>query len=538
MKRSVKILLVVFGLLLTLDAGVVLGIVAMRQTAGNGGQVVPALMGGRKLNEVWSLIERNYVDPVDADSVMDKMLSTMLSSLDPHSVYLSAVEMKRENEELQGYFEGVGLTFRMRNDTVCVQEIIPGGPSDGTGLMAGDRILAVGDYALSGVKRSSDTVVAHLRGPKRSTAVLTVKRYGEKGTRTVSVKRGIVHTNSVAYSGLVDSRTGYLRLTQFTDASYTEFANALLSLKRQGIERLIVDLRGNGGGSLGSCVGICNELLPAERLIVYTEGLHNRREEIYSDGDGMFDKGELVVLIDEYSASASEIVAGAVQDNDRGLVVGRRTFGKGLVQQIFPLRDGSSMLLTIARYYTPSGRCIQRPYERGIDEYYNDFIEQVREEYLEDSTLMKINDSTEYHTVGGRVVYGGGGIYPDHYVRYQSDTLVGYYNALISKGVIDDYAFNIVSREARDLKRRFPTVEQFVRGYSVSQAMMEQLTQRAADAGVKREAEGLAKYYDEIRSYLKATIAESLYSEGAFYAVHLKYDPHIQAVMEIMNAKQ
>ena len=299
------------------------------------------------------------------------------------------------------------------------------------------------------------------------------------------------------------------------------------------MNHLVLDLRDNGGGLMEAAIGICDELLPGRELIVYTQGAHQRRREEHSRPGGLFCKGKLTVLIDEYAASASEIVAGAIQDNDRGIIAGRRSFGKGLVQQQFDLPDHSAARITIARYYTPSGRCIQRPYDKGTDEYYSDFIQSLVDEYKGDSLLAHINDSTPYYTTKGRIVYGGGGIYPDHTIHYKTDENIVYYNQLINKNIINDYAFDIVSSDGRNIVAQHPSEESFVGNYTISEAMLQKLFARGEKAGIKRDAKCISRYRDEISSRLKASVGAMLYSQSAFFAVQLKYDPELKEALNI-----
>ena len=488
-----------------------------------------------KLNAIWSIVDRNYVDRLDADSVMDKVYAAMLSTLDPHSIYLTQKELARETEALRGNFEGVGLLLQMKNDTVCVTQVIPGGPSERAGVQAGDRIIKIDGLDIAGKKMSLDSVVARLRGPRKSMVDITINRLSEHKTATLKVVRNIISMPSLTYSGMLDKKTGYLRLDRFGETTYDEFCNAVKDLKAKGMERLVLDLRDNSGGLLSAALGICDELLPDRELIVYTQGAHQRRQEEHSSRGGLFCKGELIVMIDEYSASASEIVAGAVQDNDRGLIVGRRSFGKGLVQQRFPLPDRSAIQLTTSRYYTPSGRCIQRPYNKGTNEYYADFAQNIIDEYDGDSTLYKINDSTPYYTAKGRTVYGGGGIYPDHTIHYKSDENVVYYNRLLNKGLLSDYIFDYVSYKGSTIKQKHPTEESFLKNYTVSDAMLEQLFANAEKKGIARDAKGIARYREEIRTRIKAGIGDMLYSNNAFYYLLLPYDPELKEALSLMK---
>ena len=489
--------------------------------------------GNSKLNAVWSLAQRHYVDPVDNDTVMDRVCAAVMQSLDPHSVYLTSEVLKKESEELSGNFEGVGIVVQMRNDTVCVSQVIPGGPSERVGIQACDRILEVDGLAVSGAKYVLDSVVARLRGPRKSVVDLKVVRPSAHRTMLLKVVRDVITMPSLSYSGMLDARTGYVCIDRFGETTYREFCKAVSDLKGQGMSRLVLDLRGNGGGLLSAALGICDELLPGKELIVYTEGAHHWREEEHSVPGGLFCKGDLVVMIDEFSASASEIVAGAVQDNDRGIIVGRRSFGKGLVQQQYKLPDHSAVQLTVSRYYTPSGRCIQRPYDRGTDEYYSDFIQHVMDEYKGDSILTKIYDTTPYYTSQGRVVYGGGGIYPDHTIHYKYDDNVVYYNQLANKGIISDYVFDYVSQQGSRIKKEYPGAKDFIGRFRVSDDMLEQMLRRADKAGLKRDSRCISRYSDEIRSRIKAEIGSMMYSTSVFYAVQLRYDPELKEALSV-----
>ncbi len=495
--------------------------------------VIDNASGNTKMDAIWQLVEQNYVDNIDNDSVMDRVYATMLAALDPHSVYLSGKDLKREVEALRGNFEGVGILLRMKDDTVCAQQIIAGSPAQAAGVMAADRIVAVDGRNVTGKETIIDSVVSMIRGPRKSTVKLTIRRPGENAPVIFKVVRDVIPTPSLAYSGMINATTGYIRLDRFAETTYDEFCYALVELKRKGMNHLVLDLRDNGGGLMEAAIGICDELLPGRELIVYTQGAHQRRREEHSRPGGLFCKGKLTVLIDEYSASASEIVAGAIQDNDRGIIAGRRSFGKGLVQQQFDLPDHSAARITIARYYTPSGRCIQRPYDKGTDEYYSDFIQSLVDEYKGDSLLAHINDSTPYYTTKGRIVYGGGGIYPDHTIHYKTDENIVYYNQLINKNIINDYAFDIVSSDGRNIVAQHPTEESFVSNYTISEAMLQKLFARGEKAGIKRDAKCISRYRNEISSRLKASIGVMLYSQSAFFAIQLKYDPELKEALNI-----
>lgn len=525
MKGNVKTSIVVIATVTALVGGICIG--ALTERRDRAAVSRGAGYGDSKLEAIWKLVDKHYVDPLGGDSVMDRVYAAVLSTLDPHSVYLSKSLLARENEELRGNFEGVGIMIRMLEDTVSVIQVIEGGPSERAGVLAGDRILSVDGVPVTGVKMPSDSVVMRLRGRRRSVADLLVWREREGRTVTLKVKRDVIGTPTVVYSGMLDARTGYVRLERFGEHTYDEFCQAVRDLKGRGMKRMVLDLRGNGGGLLSAAIGICDELLGGKEMIVYTDGAHERRKEEHSTPGGLFAEGDLVVMIDEFSASASEIVSGAVQDNDRGLVVGRRSFGKGLVQQQFPLPDGSAVQLTIARYYTPSGRCIQRPYDDGTEQYYNDFVRQVWNEYEGDS-LVAGGDTTPYYTAKGRVVYGGGGITPDRSIGYAKDTNVGYYNQLLSRGVIGDCVFHYVAREGGALRERYADVEHFVKDYAVSDKLLNSVIEAGERKGVARDAKSLSHWQSDIKARIKAEMGNMLFSTSAFYAVMVPFDRELK----------
>ncbi len=537
MNKEIKVPIVILLVITALLIGVYWGVSANLK---RGGVAYSALASGdndTKLGAIRQLIDNYYVDSIESDSLMDMVYSAMMTSLDPHSVYLSQKDLDKTMESLRGNFDGVGIMLRMVNDTVRVQQVIPDGPSEKAGVLAGDYILSVDGIDVSGVKMSSDEVISHLRGERKSTANLKIKRLSENGLRYIKVVRDVIKTPSLTYSGMIDSKTGYIHLSQFSGTTYDEFCTAVKQLKRDGMKRMVLDLRGNGGGLLDQAIGVCDELLPGRELIVYTQGAHQKRYDERSHRGGLFCEGDLIVMIDEYSASASEIVAGAIQDNDRGLIVGRRSFGKGLVQQQFELPDHSAVMLTVARYYTPSGRCIQRPYTKGTDEYYKEYLEQIVAEYENDSLISKVTDSTEYHTTKGRIVYGGGAIFPDHPISYKTDTNFIYYTQLINKAIVYEYVFNLVSRTGTSIKESYPTANDFVKRYKVSDAMLEQLFQLGEKKGLRRNTKSIAKFREEIRSRVKGEIAEMLYSTATYYGILLSSDPELQEALTLWKKR-
>lgn len=488
-----------------------------------------------KLDDAMELIENYYVDKTDSDTLTEQMIAAMLSALDPHSHYLSVNDLKTESETIRGNFEGVGMQLEYVGDTACVSQVFQGGPGEKAGLQPGDRLLSVNGVKIAGAKMSKEDIVNHLRGPHHSVANITVHRYGEKANRRIQVRRDIIETPSIPYSGMLDKQTGYIRLTRFSETSAQEFHDAVAKLKQQGMKSLIFDLRGNGGGLLVAAIDIADELLPNKELIVYTKGAHQRRQDIHSHRGGLFAQGKLAILIDENSASASEVVSGAIQDNDRGIVIGRRSFGKGLVQRQFNLEDGSAIWLTTARYYTPSGRCIQRSYDKGTDEYYAEYLQQMIASATSDSLLTKITDTTKYYTTKGRVVYGGGGIYPDFPLKMHSDSCLVYFNKMIDKGIINQFAFRYITRNYTQLRKKYTSANDFVRNFSVDDAMFKQLINYAAAQGLPRNAHSIAKYNDNMRLMLKALISESLFYSETYYRIMLQSDLELSDARKIFQ---
>lgn len=485
-----------------------------------------------KVSEVLQLVESEYVDEVDIDSLNEKLLTVMLSELDPHSSYLSAKETEHSDEMMRGNFEGIGVVLHNEDDSMYVGQVLADGPSANIGLLPGDKILTVDGDTVSGVGMPSDSVVARLRGPRGKKVMVEIEREGE-GMKTFTIRRGVVPHTTVNCATMLDDTTGYIYLSSFASTSHREFHEALLKLKQQGMQRLIFDLRDNSGGSLQTAVGIAGELLPAGSLIVYTQGAHSRRKDVISHSGGLFTKGSVIVMVDENSASASEVVSGALQDNDRALIVGRRTFGKGLVQGEFELSDGSAVLLTTARYYTPSGRSIQRPYNEGTDKYYRDYLEQLFGEAYADSMTVHITDSTPYSTIGGRTVYGGGGITPDLLLPYRKDESFIYYNALINQRLINRVAFRQVRRNAANLLKRYPSANDFSREYKVPDSVIEDLVREGEKRGIKRNAKSLAVQRKLIEAGIKANIGQCLYGTESFYDAYLPMDEDLNRIKHI-----
>lgn len=505
--------------------GVLMGVMLTSHSGGNASS--HSLQG--KMVEVMKLVESEYVDEVDIDSLSERLVAVMLSELDPHSTYQSARETERTEEMMRGNFEGVGIVLHREGDTTFVGQVLAGGPSDGVGIMPGDLILAVDGVNVVGMQ--SDSVVSRLRGNRGTKVKVAVDRCGRR--LEFGIRRGVVDHTTLSYSTMLDDTTGYIILSTFAETSHDEFRSALKRLKRLGMSRLIFDLRGNGGGSLSSAIGIANELLPSGSLIVYTQGQHQRRQNVYARPGGMFTEGSVVVMVDESSASASEVVSGALQDNDRATIVGRRTFGKGLVQREFHLDDGSSVLLTTARYYTPSGRSIQRPYDRGTDEYYRDYVQQVLDESYAENPTTHVTDSTPYHTVGGRVVYGGGGISPDKQLPYRKDRNYAYYNQLASHGLFNKVAFGYLRRNAEKLLSQYADATDFVKRFQVDDALLQRLVEDGQAIGIVPDKQSLQMLRRQMTDMIKANIGFFLFGTDAYYGVSIREDDDLKQVMEI-----
>lgn len=479
---------------------------------------------GSKLGVVMEVIENNYVDTVNEEKVTQVGLDAVLHSLDPHSAYLPAQDFEKAEEEIQGNFQGIGVQFRMINDTVTVIMPISGGPSEKVGVLAGDRIIVAGGDTLSGKKMSTDNVMKKLKGPKGTRVRLGLAREGVDGLVWVEVKRDVIPTYSVDAAFVVEPGLGYVKVSKFAVNTAKEFERAVRTLSRQGVNTLIVDLRSNGGGLLGACLDMADMFLEAGQGIVYTEGRNRRRTEVFATGKGRYQDMELIVLMDEWSASASEIFAGAIQDNDRGVVIGRRSFGKGLVQEQMTLSDGSALRLTVARYYTPSGRCIQKSYEGGYEDYEEDMLRRYLSGEMTGKDTVSHTDTVKYYTRNGRVVYGGGGILPDIAVPYKTDSLFVYTNKLSSTGHTYDFSFRYANAHRAELKKRYPDAASFTENFVFDDTLFEEFLRYSEGKGLERHPESLAKYGPDVRLTLKALIGRNLYDDAGFYPTYLQRD--------------
>lgn len=488
-----------------------------------------------RVQQISHFIAENYVETPDYMRITERAVSAMLSELDPHSTYIAAKDVERTNEGLQANFEGVGISFQIVNDTISVTDVISGGPCEKVGVQIGDKLLKVDDTVATYKGVNNNFVFRHLRGPRGTEVILTLKREGVPSPLVFHVIRDKIPIHSVDTYFMLDNEVGYIRLSRFARTSHNEVRSAIKELKNKGMKRLIFDLRGNSGGYLDIAFGIANEFLTSNKLIVYTEGQKSPRRDYRSIRGGSFTEGPLVVLIDEYSASASEIVSGAVQDWDRGTLVGRRTFGKGLVQRMFEFYDGAQVRLTTARYYTPSGRCIQKPYDEGIDAYHQDLRNRYEHNEFVNADSVNYPDSLKYYTSKGRVVYGGGGIMPDVFVPIDTIRLSDYYLSLRSAGVLNTFALSWADQHRSD--PNFATFDKFLVNFD-SVAVVQSFIHFAATKNVSRsdvKGEWVASWMNEIARRAVADTTRTIHADSyEEYMQRLLTDP---AFVEQLNQK-
>lgn len=492
--------------------------------------------GQKKLNSILNTIREQYVDEIDADSLIERTLPHLLSNLDPHSAYISAKDLKGVNDELEGSFSGVGVSFAIMNDTICVVEVVSGGPAEKVGMKAGDRIVAIDGENVASVKVTNQDVFSRLRGPKDSEVKLTVRRHGAKNPLTFNVTRGDIPVTSIDASYMIEDVTGYVKVNKFSRNTYGEFMSALNSLTNQGAERFIIDLRGNGGGFMETAVLMANEFLPGYKKIVETRGREKDDSSvILSDGTGRFSKCELVVLIDEFSASSSEILSGALQDNDRGLIIGRRSFGKGLVQQQLVLPDSSALRLTVQRYYTPSGRSIQKDYKPGENiGYESEILDRYNhgEAYSADS--VKFNKDKIFHTSTGRVVYGGGGIMPDIFVPNDTTGITGYYLNVSNARLLQKFTYEYCDLNRENLKSARNT-EELLKMLPSDDTLLYAFVSYASQNGVPARWYYITQSKKLLCEVLKALIARDILGVSAYYEVINADDTNVREALRQLN---
>ncbi len=486
-----------------------------------------------KINSILSYIQNEYVDTVDLDKMTEKAIPTIVDQLDPHSMYIPARELEKFNEPLVGNFSGIGIQFNMNDDTVAVINTIPNGPSEIVGIQAGDRIIKVNDIPVAGVGMQTDSVVNKLRGPKGSTVRVSVLRRNEKELLDFEITRDDIPLHSVDVAYMMDDDVGYMKISTFSQTTVQEFQEAITDLHTKGMKKLILDLRGNGGGVMDAATTIADQFLPANKLIVYTQGKSRPRQDFYSSSRGITQDDELIILLDEFSASASEILAGAIQDNDRGEIVGRRSFGKGLVQEQVEFRDGSALRLTIARYYTPTGRSIQKPYTSNHEEYYDDIHERFLKGELESADSIKFADSLRFVTPGGKVVYGGGGIMPDVFVPLDTTGISPYFNKVRNLGLIYRFAFNYTDSHRNKLEKLSSANE--IEGYLDKTNYFNEFVRYAESNGIKPNLQEIKTSHDVLAIQIKAYIARNLIDNEGFFPIIRKIDNTLQKAESIFE---
>jgi carboxyl-terminal processing protease len=484
-----------------------------------------------KISSILNIIESNYVDSVNRNDLVETAIPAMLKKLDPHSTYIPAKDFARANEPLQGNFEGIGISFSMLTDTILVISTIHGGPSEKLGLLAGDKILYVNDSLVAGKHIADEKIMGMLKGPRGTLVKIKVMRPGQKDLIPFDVKRDKIPIYSVDVSYMINDHIGYIKINTFAMTTFEEFKKGLKELKDKGMTGLILDLRGNNGGIMEAAVQIADQFLKEGQLILYTKGRASPRSEAKATGNGEFETGDLVVLIDEWSASASEILAGALQDNDRGTIIGRRSFGKGLVQEPIPFSDGSEIRLTIARYYTPTGRSIQKPYKDGFDKYYDDINNRATHGEFEVSDSIHFADSLKFTTPGGKIVYGGGGIMPDKFVPVDTSGISPYF--MKTRSLIYRFALKYTEKN-RDELNKYSNADD-LKKYLDKQGILNQFIQFASTNNVKKDPSGLKISGDIINIQLEAYIARNILDNNGFYPIWENIDTTLKYAIDYMS---
>ena len=489
-----------------------------------------------KFGRLLRLIDTYYVDTTNINKLTETAIVSMLQDMDPHSVYISKADVDKMNEPLVGNFEGIGITFNIFRDTLLVTSVVPGGPSEKNGILAGDRILVIDGKNVAGIGLTNNDVFAKLRGPKGTQVVLKIQRSKVNEFLDFTIIRDKIPLYSLDASYMLDKETGYIKLSRFSATTIDEFKTAMADLKNNNLKNLILDLRNNGGGYLKAATDLAEQFLPGNKLVVYTEGVNSPKREYKSVGNGLFEKGKLVVLINENSASASEIVSGALQDWDRGIVVGRRSYGKGLVQQPFYLNDGSQVRLTTAHYYTPSGRCIQRPYSKGVEDYRSDYQKRIEKGELFHADSISFSDSLKYKTLSsGRTVYGGGGIMPDIFVALDTSSLYRYYNKLQRSNVLYNFVLEYIDQNRSGLLKQFPVFQRFSDGFKVNENMIESMIKKGEKENIPRDQESIQFTMSLMKKEIKAYIARDLFAVKNFYQIYNQDDTSILKALELIK---
>jgi carboxyl-terminal processing protease len=487
----------------------------------------------QKLREVLTLVKKEYVDETKTEGLVEDAIAHLLGQLDPHSAYISAKDRISANEDLKGNFEGIGIEFNIFHDTLTVITTLSGGPSEAVGLRSGDKIIKVDDKVIASTKLTNLDVQRYLKGPKGSEVKIEVLRKNKKEPITFTIIRDKIPQFSVDASYMVDNEIGYIKINRFSQTTYEEMMEAMVKLKKEGMKKLVLDLQGNPGGYMDQAISVADEFLPAGEKIVFTKGQETKyNENAMATEKGDFEKGDLIVLVNEGSASASEIVSGALQDNDRALVVGRRSFGKGLVQRPFDLNDGSEVRLTISRYYTPSGRSIQKPYENSED-YDKDITKRYKNGEFFTADSVKFNDSLKYKTLIGRTVYGGGGIMPDYFVPLDTTLTSRYFNELSYANVLREYAFNYGDQNGKALEQK--GYKDYLQNFEVGDIMLNQVVELGKKNNIKPDLKDLNANKKLFQVYLKAEIARKVWGNSAFYPIFNETNEVLQQAIKLFD---
>ncbi len=489
-----------------------------------------------KMIRAIQVVHSQYVEEVDQESLVEDAIKGMLKELDPHSVYLSAEELRKANEPLQGSFDGIGVQFQILSDTIVVISPVPGGPSEKVGILAGDKIVVIDGISSTGSQVSNDYVQEKLRGTRGSTVNVGIYRRGSNDLLDFTITRGRIPINSLDASFMATPEIGYIKLNRFSRTTMREFREAMVQLQGKGMKHLILDLNNNSGGFLDVAIDLTDQFLLPDQMIVYTEGHSSPTQEFKSTSRGQFTKGKLVVLINEGSASASEILAGAIQDWDRGLLIGRRTFGKGLVQRPYDLPDGSAIRLTTARYHTPTGRSIQKPYDEGTDKYFEDLAGRMKNGELIDQQKIIFPDSLKYFTKNNkRIVYGGGGIMPDFFVPIDTTRISNYYSRVLRRGVLNTFGIEYTNELRPELLTNYPDADAFVKQFEVDNALLRKFFAYSDKEGIKSPELGEDESELFLRNQLKGLIARNLFDFGAYIQVSMQMDDAYLKAIDILR---
>lgn len=515
------VLLIVLSLFAGIYAGVRMGRKSMKSSYAK----------ADKISSIIRLIDAVYVDTINSAEITEKTIPAILENLDPHSTYIPARDMQEVEEEMQGNFSGIGVQFSIQEDTIMIIDVISGGPSAKLGILAGDRIVMVNDSSVTGKEITNDKVLKLLRGKKGTKVNVSIHRKGFKNLFEYEITRGEIPIYSVDVSYMIDGQTGFIKISRFAEKTYREFTDAMEKLDKAGASKIIVDLRGNPGGYLAAVIRMVNDFLENGDPILVTKGKAQPTKTYSANAKNIWNNKKLYLLIDEFSASASEIFAGAIQDNDRGIVIGRRSFGKGLVQEQIPFADGSALRLTVARYYTPSGRSIQKSYKNGNDSYFEDLFSRMKHGEFSSADSIHFADSLKYHTRKGRTVYGGGGIMPDFFVPADTSGRSDYFDLIYQKGLVYQYAFQYSDLNRKTLGKLRGAAE--IAAYLEQQNILDQFTRYAAEKGIPADKTGLNESGFIIKTQLKAYIARNILGEEGFYPIIQDVDKTLLKAIEI-----